>query len=205
MTTTVPSFCTIIAGPNGSGKSTIYELLRPIGEYVNADLIARNLSPTSPSSASVKAGRAVLMRLKELMSLRQSFVYETTLGSRQSIEIMRKCRELGYEVGLVFVCVRSDDACILRIKERVERGGHHIDDVTVRRRFVSSLLNLSPALSLAHNAIIYDNSEIASKILAIVSGSHLDQSDLDERVPVQARIGEALATALGLTISDVML
>lgn len=37
--------CTILGGPNGAGKSTIFSLLNPPGEYVSADLFARQFDP----------------------------------------------------------------------------------------------------------------------------------------------------------------
>ncbi|RIX98699.1 hypothetical protein D3218_16030 [Aureimonas flava] len=54
------AFCTIVAGPNGSGKSTIYPLLSLVGEFVNADIVARRISPAHPESVSMAAGRVVL-------------------------------------------------------------------------------------------------------------------------------------------------
>lgn len=35
--------CTLLAGTNGSGKSSLYELLDPPGEFVNADVVAKQI------------------------------------------------------------------------------------------------------------------------------------------------------------------
>ena len=49
----------IIAGPNGVGKTTFADRYLPDEakqlEFVNADLIARGLSPYNPESAAIEA------------------------------------------------------------------------------------------------------------------------------------------------------
>jgi predicted ABC-type ATPase len=74
MTTERPA-CVMLAGPNGAGKSTIYKALSLPGPFVNADEVARELSPSEPETASIRAGRLVLRRLAELIETRQSFTY----------------------------------------------------------------------------------------------------------------------------------
>ena len=80
-------YCTVIAGPNGSGKSTIYPKLDPVGEFVNADVVARNLDAAKPESAAIAAGRLVLSRIDALVEKRSSFVYETTLSTHADVKI----------------------------------------------------------------------------------------------------------------------
>jgi predicted ABC-type ATPase len=61
----------IIGGPNGAGKTTAAQLLVPHGleirEFVNADEIARGLSPFNPEHAAFGAGRLMLQRISELI------------------------------------------------------------------------------------------------------------------------------------------
>ena len=76
----------ILAGPNGAGKSTaapaLLEGTLAVKEFVNADVIARDLSADDPASAAIAAGRVMLARLRELAGERGSFAFETTLASR---------------------------------------------------------------------------------------------------------------------------
>ena len=64
----------IIAGPNGVGKTTFADRYLPDEakqlEFVNADLIARGLSPYDPDSAAIEAGKIALRRIRELISHR---------------------------------------------------------------------------------------------------------------------------------------
>lgn len=68
----------IIAGCNGAGKTTAsYTVLPEIlecREFVNADEIAKGLSPFNPSSVAIEAGRLMLKRIGELLSAGVSFL-----------------------------------------------------------------------------------------------------------------------------------
>ena len=61
----------IIAGCNGAGKTTAaYTILPDIWqcqEFVNADEIARGLSPFNPESVAIQAGRLMLERIEILL------------------------------------------------------------------------------------------------------------------------------------------
>lgn len=140
--------CTILGGTNGSGKSTIYEeAVRPQieGEFVNADILARRISPYAPESASLRAGKQVIARLRNLITARQSFVHETTLSSHQSLGVMRRARDAGYHVGLIFVVLDNVELNVLRVRERVRLGGHSIPEKDIRRRYRRAIANLSEA------------------------------------------------------------
>ena len=75
----------IFAGANGAGKTTAAEYLLPrekIREFINADEIARGLSPFNPAGQKVAAGRLVLDRIRSLMSKGDGFAFESTLSGR---------------------------------------------------------------------------------------------------------------------------
>lgn len=60
----------IIAGPNGAGKTTFAKKFLPqyanCNNFVNADLIAGGLSPFSPRSVAIKAGKLLLGEIHNL-------------------------------------------------------------------------------------------------------------------------------------------
>ena len=62
----------VIAGCNGAGKTTASFTILPVildcKEFVNADEIAKGLSPFQPEKVSFEAGRIMLNRIKELLS-----------------------------------------------------------------------------------------------------------------------------------------
>ena len=92
----------IIGGCNGAGKTTasfniLPELLN-CKEFVNADEIARGLSPFQPEKVSIEAGRLMLTRIDELLKQKIDFAIETTLSSKTYISLIHEAKEKGYYV-----------------------------------------------------------------------------------------------------------
>ena len=73
----------IIAGCNGAGKTTASYTVLPemlnCQEFINADEIARGLSPFNPNKAAIEAGRIMLKKIDRLINNKEDFVFETTL------------------------------------------------------------------------------------------------------------------------------
>lgn len=136
----------IIGGPNGAGKTTgAYALLPGIvdcKEYVNADEIARGLSPFNPEGVSFEAGRIMLQRISELIDHNETFAIETTLTTRHYVNIINECKVKGYEIDLFFFWLDSSELSIDRVKKRVAKGGHNIPADIIRRRYPKGLKNL---------------------------------------------------------------
>ena len=133
----------IIAGANGSGKSTIAkELLKNEDlAFLNADDIAKGLSPDNIEKVKITAGKKLFEELNELFLVRKSFAIETTLSGAVHIKTIRRAKEAGYKVYLLYVYLDNVEMCIERIKARVKQGGHFIPDDDVRRRYIRSLNN----------------------------------------------------------------
>ncbi len=95
-----------MAGCNGAGKTTAsYSILPEIldcKEFVNADEIAKGLSPFQPEKVAFEAGRIMLNRIDELMRQGVDFAFETTLATRSYRPKIVKARENGYVVVLLF-------------------------------------------------------------------------------------------------------
>jgi predicted ABC-type ATPase len=68
----------ILGGPNGAGKTTAaWKLLLKfpeVREFLNADEFAREISPHDVASASIAAGRKMLLRASRLANYRPVFV-----------------------------------------------------------------------------------------------------------------------------------
>ncbi len=161
----------IIGGPNGAGKTTAAQLLVPqgleISEFVNADEIARGLSPFNPEHAALIAGRLMLERIRELIKNRQSFAFETTCAGRTYLPMLRRCKADDWRLTLVYLWLPSPRAALDRVARRVREGGHGIPDDVVVRRYWAGLANLQLLyLPLAEVAVIYDNSDGQRTLIA---------------------------------------
>lgn len=154
----------MIAGPNGAGKTTLAYKALPsffgVYEFVNADEIARGLSPFYPEGQAVKAGRLMLKRIDELIETGQSFGFETTAASTVFGTKIRQAKQKGYKFGLFFVWLPGSEMAKGRVKLRVSQGGHGVSEATIDRRYERGLENLIRLyLPLSDEAEIYNGAE----------------------------------------------
>ncbi|MFN8415067.1 MAG: zeta toxin family protein [Cytophagaceae bacterium] len=136
----------IIAGCNGAGKTTASFTVLPeildCREFINADEIARGLSPFQPEKVAIQAGRIMLNRMNELLQNKVEFAFETTLSTRSYIQFIKRAHEEGYNVILIFFWLNTVDLAKERVKIRVSEGGHNIPEEVIERRYQLGLKNL---------------------------------------------------------------
>jgi len=161
----------IIAGCNGAGKTTASKSLLPellhCKEFVNADAIAAGLSPFQPDKVSFQAGRIMLERINQLAGQKIDFAFETTLSTKSYVSFVKECKKIGYEIVLLFFWLNSPELAIKRIKQRVSKGGHHIPDDIVKRRYSKGLENLQKLfIPIVDRWFIFDNSENLPELMA---------------------------------------
>ena len=154
----------IISGCNGAGKTTAsYTVLPEVldcREFVNADEIARGLSPFNSESVAIEAGRLMFSRIEELLERDESFSIETTLATKSYINLVRRAQAQGYNVRVLFFWLNSPELALQRVAERVEKGGHNIPADVIRRRYVAGIRNLFRLFMREVDYWeIYDNSE----------------------------------------------
>ncbi|MGN7293522.1 zeta toxin family protein [Rhizobium sp. SAFR-030] len=191
--------CSLLTGPNGAGKSTLYSLIDLPGAFINADEIAARISPANPELAAVQAGREVLRMIDEMFAHRRSFVYETTLSSHQSIKVISRARQSGYKTQIVFIALQSAELHIQRVRDRVAKGGHHIPDETIRRRFEMSLEKLPLAVPYCDELAIFNNSFQSGPSLRLtVRDGRVESNALSRASGFDRRIAAVLAPALSL-------
>jgi predicted ABC-type ATPase len=162
--------CIVIAGPNGAGKTTFARefLLKDAGvvHFVNVDLIAAGLSPLKPDAATVSAGRIFLKELDRLAQARMDFAFETTLSGLLYKGRLRRWKENGYHIEVVFLRLASTRLALKRIAARVRQGGHNVPRPDVLRRFVRGWENFQNYYRLlADSWTVFDNSGKAPRLL----------------------------------------
>jgi len=164
----------ILGGPNGAGKTTAAPFVVPrelgIREFVNADEIARGLSPFNAEGAALAAGRLMIDRMRMLVREGQSFAFETTCAGRAHAGWLRACKADGWRVTLVYLWLRSPQMALDRVARRVRQGGHHIPGDVVVRRYHLGLVNMRRLyFPLAEVAGIYDNSDYERTLIVQLS------------------------------------
>ena len=153
----------IIAGCNGAGKTTASKTILPksllVKEFVNADEIAKGLSPFNPEGVAIEAGRLMLRRIEDLLEMGESFSIETTLATRSYINLVRRAQEKGYVVHLLFFWLDSIELAKRRVADRVASGGHNIPLPVIERRYKAGLKNLFEIFMKEVDIwILFDNS-----------------------------------------------
>ena len=165
----------IIAGCNGAGKTTASFTILPeilnCKEFVNADEIAKGLSPFQPEKVSFEAGRIMLHRINELIENNVNFAFETTLATKSYKNKILLAQQKGYNVTLLFFWLQNVELAIERVRTRVLEGGHNIETEIIKRRYQNGIKNLFEIyIPIVDEVMIFDNSEgkhdlIAEKIL----------------------------------------
>jgi len=172
----------IIAGPNGAGKTTLsYTILPEIfdcNEYVNADEIARGISPFNAEKANIWAGRLMLNRIQDLIEAGESFAIETTLATKSYKGLIKQAQAREYEVILLFLALESVKLAIKRVSIRVNEGGHNIPTDVIERRYLSGLKNLLKIyIPIVDKWLLVDNSNETFEFIAEGRGQNVTVSN----------------------------
>ena len=173
-----------MGGPNGSGKSTFADaFLGKNGRrqpYLNPDVVAAGLGPQNFERTTFQAGRILLREVRERISSKESFGFESTLSGRTWIPILQGALDDGYKIVIYFLCLKNVRKNLERIKKRVLLGGHNIPTATVRRRhsrcFENFWLSYRP---LCQDWYVFENSSLRPR-LVLSSASFLGMAARDQ-------------------------
>lgn len=171
----------IIAGCNGAGKTTASFTILPeildCKEFVNADEIAKGLSPFQPEKVAFEAGRIMLKRIDELFEQNENFAFETTLATKTYKHKIINAQKDGYNITLLFFWLKNSELAKERVKLRVLEGGHDIPQEVIERRYQKGITNLFEIyLPIVDQILIFDNSEGKHELIA--------EKNLDEEISI---------------------
>jgi predicted ABC-type ATPase len=167
----VPNNLYIIAGCNGAGKTTASFTILPdildCKEFVNADEIAKGLSPFQPEKVALEAGRIMLTRIDGLMESGVNFSFETTLATKSYKHRIAAAKNKGYTVTLIFFWLQNVSLAVERVKTRVKEGGHNIETNVIERRYLNGIKNLFEIyIPIVDELMVFDNSEGYPELIA---------------------------------------
>ncbi len=148
-------------------------------EFVNADEIAKGLSPFQPEKVAFEAGRIMLHRINELLANDKVFAFETTLATKSYKSKVAIAQKKGYKVILLFFWLQDVDLAIERVKTRVREGGHNIETDVIKRRYKNGITNLFDIyLPIVNEVLIFDNTAVkAESIAQKILGSDIEIKD----------------------------
>lgn len=157
-----PRYYYLFAGVNGAGKTTFYnEQISDKDNYgprINTDEIVVEIGNPRNSVDQIRATRIAIDRRNKYMRSGITFHQETTLTGKTILKAIEKAKKFGYKVVVYYFGLNSPELAKERVAIRVSKGGHHIDDDVVERRYVESLKNLKKIHNSCDELVIYDNS-----------------------------------------------
>lgn len=161
----------IIAGCNGAGKTTASFTILPeildCKEFVNADEIAKGLSPFQPEKVAFEAGRIMLERVEVLLKSNENFAFETTLATKSYKQKLIQAKENRFKVKLLFFWLPTVEMAVNRVAIRVSEGGHDIPEDVIARRYFRGIQNLFEIyLPLSNDWAVFDNSMQMPELIA---------------------------------------
>lgn len=147
---------TIVAGVNGCGKSSLTGVLRTeidnLGKIIDVDKII-----VSCEGNALEGGKKAVALIDECLEKEICFTQETTLSGKKTIDTIKRAIEKDYYIRLYYVGLDTMEESLLRIANRVKKGGHNIDTEAVNRRFEKRFENLIAVLPYCNEATFYDN------------------------------------------------
>jgi predicted ABC-type ATPase len=158
----------MVAGPNGSGKSSLYsdvgaEAFDRSVWIINPDLLTervRNVEAMSLREANIAAVQRVEAWLEASIDAYQTIGVETVLSTDKYRRLVLIAKQRQFEFRMTYIILQSPDLNVERVRLRVKKGGHDVDEAKVRERWAKSLSQLPWFLDQADWAAIYDNSGV---------------------------------------------
>lgn len=167
----------IFAGINGVGKTALHQILDGninIGKRISIDDIAAGLGDWRDSMVQIKAARIAMAELKSAIAEGSSFHQETTLPGEAIVRYADLARENGYHIVLNYIGVASLDIAKERVRRRVEKGGHGIDEKVMEKRFEDMKKTLIPLISRCDEVYFYDNTVSFRQVAMMLNGKLAD-------------------------------
>ena len=147
---------TIVAGVNGCGKSSLTGVLRTeidnLGKIIDVDKIT-----FACDGNAIEGGKQAVALIEDCLAKEVCFTQETTLSGKKTLNTIKRAIDKDYYIRLYYVGLDSMEESLLRIENRVKKGGHNIDTEAVTKRFAKRCDDLLAVLPYCNEATFYDN------------------------------------------------
>ncbi|MDP2388264.1 MAG: hypothetical protein Q8M29_17955 [Bacteroidota bacterium] len=135
---------------------------------INIEVAENFIVDKSKTTHSYEASFAASFIRHLLYKSNKSFSFETVMSHESKLEEIEEARENGYKTYLYFVCTDNPDINISRVENRVDKGGHVVEQAKIRSRYPNTLKNLFQAIQLSDRVYLFDNSGKKQVLLAEV-------------------------------------
>lgn len=134
--------------------------------------VENNLLVTKNVDSYLSAFIADFIREK-MIQKKNSFTFETVMSHISKVNFLKKAKDKNYRCYLYYICTDDYSINLNRINNRVEKGGHNVDENKTRERYFRSLEYLHNAIQNSDRAFIFDNSKENIQIAEVTNGTEL--------------------------------
>jgi len=152
-----------------SGKSLIKKATSE-GKSLDFELIDNFIVDKSKNTDGYESSFIAAFIRNLLIKNNKTFSFETVMSHPLKVVEMQRASENGYKVYLYFVCIDNPEINISRVANRVDKGGHNVEEAKIRSRYPETLKNLYPAIKIAYRTYLFDNSNDLKLIAEIYNG-----------------------------------
>jgi len=167
---------TIIAGVNGVGKTSLTGVLKAerndLGYVIDADKISMDYKLNT-----LEAGKIAVLKIKEFLLKDISFAQETTLSGQTIEKLIKIAKGKGYFIRLFYISLNTQEECMKRIKNRVEKGGHDIKPDDLNRRYKKRFHDLVKILPYCDETHLFDNENGFTEVGEYTNGELITKGD----------------------------
>ena len=110
---------------------------------------------------------------EKMIQKKNSFTFETVMSHISKVNFLKKAKDKNYRCYLYYICTDDYSINLDRINNRVEKGGHNVDENKTRERYFRSLEYLHNAIQKSDRAFIFDNSKEHIQIAEVTNGTEL--------------------------------
>lgn len=167
---------TIIAGVNGSGKTTISNKLKSsidLGFTINADFIAKEIGNEKDTKVQIEAGKKAFKLIEEYIERKTDFNFESTFSGLGIFEIIKKAKRIGFKISIIYIAI-DKELSKERIKNRVIKGGHEIQNDIIERRYPKSINNFNRYFKLFDDILFFENNKSEHNLLLSIKDKKLE-------------------------------
>ena len=168
---------TLVAGVDGVGKSSLTGVLRAqmtnLGKIVDVDKMI-----VKCGGNVIEGGKKSIELIDECLEKGICFTQETTLSGHRILNTVKQAFEKGYYIRLYYVGLNSVEESLVRIENRVKKGGHNIPDSDVKRRFNKRFEDLTAILQYCDEATFFDNENGFVAVAEYKNGEILQKGSL---------------------------
>lgn len=147
-----PPLLVILGGINGAGKSSVVRVMAKAAIlvpviFLDPDKVTAEILATRPELAAAAANfaglRFVSQEIIRLLETHQPFMTESVLANNAYRRICLDAKARGWIVRLLYIGVPTVEDAIARVALRVAKGGHHVPQTDICRRWPLTHKNLA--------------------------------------------------------------